>query len=123
MRKENEQRYSFHQLSDLSHRAANFLASCGFREGDRVLIMLPRVPQWWIAMLGLVRMGAVPVPATLLLTKRDVEYRVETAGIRAVITNAEGAPKVSGFEGIRVFVDTSASSADHWPHWRQRRNT
>ncbi|HEY5913405.1 MAG TPA: AMP-binding protein [Verrucomicrobiae bacterium] len=111
LRGENEQRYSFHELSDLSHRAANFLASCGFREGDPVLIMLPRVPPWWIAMLGLVRMGAVPVPATLLLTKRDVEYRVETAGIRGVITNAEGAPKVSGFEGIRVFVNTSAPSA------------
>jgi acetyl-CoA synthetase/medium-chain acyl-CoA synthetase len=64
--------------------------------------MLPRVPNWWLAMLGLIRLGAVPVPATLLLTSRDVAYRLDTARISAVITNEEGASKLSGFTGIQI---------------------
>ncbi len=104
----SEWKFSFRELSELSCRAAAFLRACGIGKGDRVLIMLPRVHQWWIGMLALVRLGAVPVPATLLLTARDVSYRLETAQVHAVITNADGVPKVSGFEGPAVFVETGA---------------
>lgn len=99
-----EQRFSFRQLAQLSCQAANLLRSSGVQRGDRVLVMLPRVPQWWIAMLGLVRLGAVPVPATLLLTARDVAYRLESARISAAITNQDGVAKVDGFEGVRFLV-------------------
>jgi acetyl-CoA synthetase/medium-chain acyl-CoA synthetase len=71
--------------------------------------MLPRVPQWWVAMLGLIRLGAVPVPATLLLTPREVAYRLKMAAIQAVITNAEGIPKVDDFDGIRMAVADKSS--------------
>jgi len=104
-----EQKFTFQQLSGLSAQAANVFRSAGVRRGDRVLIMLPRVPQWWIAMLGLIRLGAVPVPGTLLLTPRDVAYRLETARIHAVITNAEGIAKVDGFDGIRLAVGDAPS--------------
>jgi acetyl-CoA synthetase/medium-chain acyl-CoA synthetase len=71
-------------------------------------------------MLGLIRLGAVPVPATLLLTPREVAYRLKMAGIQAVITNGEGIPKIGNFDGIRVAVtDTSPgarrSSTAVWP--------
>src|SRR5262249_40594503 len=103
-------------------RAANFFRSSGIARGDRVLLMLPRVPQWWVAMLGLVRLGAVPVPATLLLTARDVAYRLKTASIQAVITNGEGIPKIGDFDGIRVAVADSTgpdSLPVSWPAgWR-----
>ena len=99
-----EQKFSFRQLAALSCQAADFLRSSGVRRGDRVLVMLPRVPQWWIAMLGLIRLGAVPVPATLLLTARDVAYRLGSARISAVITNPDGVAKVGGFEGTRLLV-------------------
>ncbi len=97
-----EERFTFRQLAALSCQAAGFLRACGVRPGDRVLIMLPRVPQWWVAMLGLIRLGAVPVPATLLLTQRDIAYRVKNAEISAVITNQDGIAKVEGFGGIRL---------------------
>lgn len=99
-----EQRFSFNQLSALSRQAAHFLVESGVRRGDRVLLLLPRVPQWWIAMLGLIRLGAVPVPGTLLLTERDIAYRIEAAEIRAVITNREGVRKLGGFGGLRFLV-------------------
>lgn len=99
-----EQRFTFRELQRLSCQAANFLRRSGVRRGDRVLLMLPRVSAWWIAMLGLIRAGAVPVPATLLLTARDLRYRLETAQVNAVITNADGVGKVDGFDGLRFGV-------------------
>jgi acyl-coenzyme A synthetase/AMP-(fatty) acid ligase len=104
-----EQKFTFRQLADASARAANVFHSAGVRRGDRVLVMLPRVPQWWIAMLGLIRLGAVPVPATLLLTPRDVAYRLQAARIRAVITNPEGTAKVDGFDGVKLVVGVTPS--------------
>ncbi len=98
------QKFSFRELSRLSCRAANFFRQTGLKPRDRVLVLLPRIPQWWIAMLGLIRLGAVPVPATLLLTSRDVAFRLETAKIRAVITSEDGLRKAEGFEGIRIVV-------------------
>jgi acyl-coenzyme A synthetase/AMP-(fatty) acid ligase len=97
-----EQKFTFSQISNLSVRAANVFQTAGVRRGDRVLVMLPRISQWWIAMLGLIRLGAVPVPGTLLLTPRDVAYRLDAARIRAVVTNPEGIAKVDGFDGIRL---------------------
>ena len=77
-----EQKFTFQELSRLSAQAANVFRANGVRRGDRVLVMLPRVWQWWAAMLGLTRLGAVPIPATLQLMPRDVAYRLETARIR-----------------------------------------
>ena len=111
-----ELKLTFRQIAGLSRQAANFFGSCGIARGDRVLLMLPRVPQWWVAMLGLTRLGAVPVPATLLLTARDVAYRLKMADVHAVITNGEGIPKVGDFDGIRVAVaDTLPASGRSLP--------
>ena len=99
-----EHKFSFRELATLSCQAGDLLRASGICRGDRVLIMLSRVPQWWIAMLGLIRVGAVPVPATLLLTARDVAYRLGRAGISATITDQEGVAKVGGFEGVRLLV-------------------
>jgi len=106
-----EQKFSFKELSALSCQAAGLLRASGIRRGDRVLLMLPRIPQWWIAMLGLIRVGAVPVPGTLLLTARDVAYRLGSARISAVITSHDGMAKVGGFEGTRLLV------GDERPGW------
>jgi acetyl-CoA synthetase/medium-chain acyl-CoA synthetase len=97
-----EKKLTFRELSRLSSQAANVFRAHGVRRGDRVLIMLPRIWQWWVAMLGLVRLGAVPVPATSQLTPRDVAYRLEIARIRAVLTDADGMVKFDGFDGLRL---------------------
>ena len=99
-----ERKFTFRELAAFSARTAAYLRAQGVGRGDRVLLMLPRIPQWWISMLALVRLGAVPVPATLLLTAREVAYRVTNAGVRAVITTPEGVEKAAGFTGIRLLV-------------------
>ena len=106
-----ELKYTFQDLSTLSRKAANFFRACGIGRGDRVLLVMHRVPQWWLAMLGLIRLGAVPVPATPLLTARDLQYRIAAAAIAAVITDAEGATRLTDFGGRRIGV---GHAADGW---------
>ena len=103
-----ERKFSFAEIASLSAQAANFLRDCGVNRGDRVLVMLPRLPQWWIAILGLIRLGAVPVPATLLLSPREVQYRVATARGSAVITTGDGVAKVGPYAGRRLIVEGAA---------------
>lgn len=109
--RKSELRFTFAELSDLSRRAARALESSGIRPGDPVILMLPRVPEWWIAMLGLIRFGAVPVPCTPQLTAGDLTYRIEAGGIGAVITDAAGAAKLPGFKGIQWIV---GAEQDGW---------
>ena len=104
----HEEKYTFGELAALGGQAANFFKTCGIRRGDRVLVILHRVPQWWFSMLGLIRLGAVPVPGTPLLTPRDLAYRIESASVSAVITDAGGAEKMPGFQGIRIVVGGDA---------------
>jgi acetyl-CoA synthetase/medium-chain acyl-CoA synthetase len=107
---QTDEKLSFRELAALSCQVANFLKATGVKRGDRVLLMLPRTSDWWLVMLGLIRLGAVPVPATLLLTDRDVSYRLHSARIHAVITSPEGLPKVGGFDGLRFLTGGSSPS-------------
>ena len=99
-----EQKFSFKELANEGRRAAHFFQTIGLQRGNSVLVVLPRVPQWWIAILGLVRLGAVPIPSTPMLTSADLRYRVKTAEVHAIITDADGAAKMEDFEGIRLVV-------------------
>jgi acyl-coenzyme A synthetase/AMP-(fatty) acid ligase len=120
-------RYSFADLAASSNRAANFLASLGVRKGDPVFVMLPRVPEWYDVALGCIKLGAVPMPGTTLLTDRDIAYRLERAGARVAVTDPEGSDKVDvaakrvGVDLTRVLVrsrDAGSGSID-WASWKE----
>ena len=81
-------------LARESRRAARAFADAGIGKGDRVFIMLPRVPAWYTAMLGAIRIGAVVMPAPNMLTPRDIGYRIGTSGAVAAITDASGAERL-----------------------------
>ena len=93
------QQHTFWDLKVQSNRFANVLRGLGVEKGDRVLVMLPRVPQWYVVLLGLIKIGAVPMPTTTLCTPRDVEYRVNQAEANLAITDAENAPKLEEAAG------------------------
>lgn len=99
-----ERKISFKGMAGSFHRAANFFRTCGIHPGDKILVMMPRIPEWWIAMLGLVRLGAVPIPCTTLLTAKDIDYRAETAQAKALITDADGAAKLPADTGIKNLI-------------------
>jgi acetyl-CoA synthetase/medium-chain acyl-CoA synthetase len=90
----NERRLTFRDFTIRSNQVGNALRSMGIRAGDRILIMLPRLPEWWEAVLAIMKIGAISMPGTMLLTPKDVAYRIQSAEAAAVITDAEGAQKV-----------------------------
>jgi len=93
-----ERRITFAQFAERSSRAANAFAELGIKKGDRVLVMLPRIPEWWESVLGLMKIGAIPIPCTTLLTPKDIQFRAGVAEVAALITDAEGSHK---FEQVR----------------------
>ncbi|HET6485794.1 MAG TPA: AMP-binding protein [Spirochaetia bacterium] len=78
-------RFSFAQVAEMSIRAATFFLSIGIRRGDPVMLVLKRRYEYWFCLLGLHRIGAVAIPATHLLTRKDIVYRNNAAAVRAVI--------------------------------------
>ena len=85
----DERRYTFADIKRLSDKTANYFLSLGIKKGDMVLTILKRHYQFWYVSVALHKIGAVMVPATFMLTKGDVEYRVRSASIKAVICTAE----------------------------------
>jgi acetyl-CoA synthetase len=88
------QRQTAVELVGESRRCARALTALGIGKGDPLLIMLPRVPEWYTAVLGAIRIGAVPMPAPNIVTARDVAYRIDRGQAVAVITDAAGIAKV-----------------------------
>ena len=78
-------RYTFGELWEESNRAANWFVSLGIAKGDKVMVVLRRHLEFWPILMALHKIGAVAVPATHLLTEKDVIYRVNAAGIRMIV--------------------------------------
>ncbi len=85
-----ERRFTFKDMKKLSNQCANYFKSLGIKRGDRVMLVLKRHYQFWFAMLGLNKLGAVGIPATNQLQEHDFEYRFQSAGISAIICTADG---------------------------------
>ncbi len=84
-----EARYTFWDFSEQSRRFANVLRSLGVRGGDPVLIMLPRIPEWQIVFLGVIRIGALAIPCTAQLRAKDIVYRANHSEAKVIVTAAE----------------------------------
>ena len=91
---DNAQKHTFWDLKVQSNQFANLLKGLGVAKGERVFMMAPRVPEWYIAVLGMMKLGVVPMPATTLCTPHDIEYRLNRAEASVVITDLENASKV-----------------------------
>ena len=94
-----ELRFTFDDLRRRSNQVANFLRNHGVRRGDPVLIMLPNQVELWEAMLAGIKLGAVIIPSTMLLTPADLEDRVQRGHIKHVIAAASEAPKFEQIGG------------------------
>lgn len=86
----SERRFTYADLRDYSNKTANMLASKGVQKGDMVMVVLKRHYQFWFTILALHKLGAVIIPATFMLAKHDVEYRANSAGVKAIICTADG---------------------------------
>ena len=85
-----ERRFTFRDMKKESARAANYFKSIGIQRGDRVMLVLKRHYQFWFAILGLHKLGAVVIPATNQLQTKDFAYRFDAADVRAILCTADG---------------------------------
>lgn len=87
---QGEQRtFTFKEISELSNQAANMLWAEGIRKGDKVMVILKRHYEFWITIIALHKIGAVGIPATHLLTKKDIEYRNNAADVKMIIATKD----------------------------------
>lgn len=115
-----EERYTFAQVSELSRRAGSALRAAGLKQGDRCMVMLPRLPQWHVAMVACLRVGVIPVPCIDMLTAKDVRFRAEHSRAAGAITTGANAGKFAGLDlrmrlavgGAPGWVDFDAALAD-----------
>lgn len=89
-----EQRYTFDHFRASSNKFGNLLKQLGLARGDRVMVMLARIPEWQTVMLGVLKIGTVAIPSTTLLRPKDIEYRLNAAEARAIVTDPENAEKI-----------------------------
>ena len=89
---------TFAELSERSNRIANGLRALGVRRGDRLLLMLGNVAPLWEVMLAAMKLGAVTIPASTLLTPADLRDRFERGRVRHVIVGAADTEKFAGLD-------------------------
>ncbi len=82
--------FTFADMKYWSDKTANFLADCGIGRGDRVLVILRRHYQFWFVATALHKLGAVIVPATFMLKEHDLSYRLDEAGVKALVATNVG---------------------------------
>jgi len=96
---ESAEKHTFRDLKVFSDKFANILLQHGATRGEKVFIMLPRVPEWYIAVLGTMKISGVYMPTPTLSTEKDVKYRINSAEAGFVVTCTEFADRVDAVRG------------------------
>ncbi len=103
-----ERRLTFQDMKKESARAANYFKSMGIRRGDRVMLVLKRHYQFWFAILGLHKLGAIAIPATNQLLEKDFTYRFAAGNVKAILCTADG--------NVADAVDEAAAKSPNLAH-------
>jgi len=108
------QRFTFRDVKEASNRAANFFTACGIKKGDTVLMILKQRPEVWFMIVALHKIGAVAIPGSYQLTQKDLEYRLEAAHVRMLVTVSDdeivhtAAACLPKFEQVHTFATVGA---------------
>ncbi|MBU4485024.1 acyl--CoA ligase [bacterium] len=85
---------TFYELMVQSNKVANLFLELGFKKGDKVLVISDSVAEWYYCVLGMLKLGIIPMPGTTLLTPHDIEYRLNRSEGVGIITNMNHADSV-----------------------------
>lgn len=102
---------TFAELKEQSARFANYLSTCGIGKGDRVAGLLPRSPELLIVIAGALRAGAVYQPLFTAFGSGAIEYRLERAGTRLVVTDPANYPKMTEVNNAPPVICVNASES------------
>ncbi|NWV23660.1 ACSM4 synthetase, partial [Origma solitaria] len=119
-----EVKWSFGELGVLSRKAANVLGQeCGLRRGDRLVLVLPRVPEWWLLKVACVRAGIVVIPGTSQLSAKDILYRLQASKATCIVTTDALAPAVDAVApqcpSLKTKLVVSRSSREGWLNFNE----
>jgi acetyl-CoA synthetase/medium-chain acyl-CoA synthetase len=89
-----ERRLGYADVARAANRFAHLLRSLGVAPGEPLVVMLPKVPEWQIALVGALQAGCLVIPSSTILRPKDIEYRVAHSGSVALVTTAEQAAAV-----------------------------
>lgn len=107
--KGEERRFTFEDIRKESNKVASYLLSLGISKGDFVMLILKRRYQFWLTMLALHKIGAVAIPASFQLTKKDIVYRIKNANVKAIIAC-----------GDKEILHNINEAHDEWPALKHR---
>jgi acyl-coenzyme A synthetase/AMP-(fatty) acid ligase len=88
-------KFTFLEMKHLTNRFGNALKNLGFKKGDRFLIRLPNLPEFQISFLGGTKIGAVPIPSSVMFRAHEIEYRINDSNSKAVITTQKYVEEVN----------------------------
>ena len=103
-----ERRLTFGDFSRLSNRFANVARDMGVSRGDRVMVLLGKVPEWHAILTGLLKLGAIAIPCAPQLRAGDLKFRAEHSGSVAMISGPEGIGEVEKMRSDAPDLDTSS---------------
>lgn len=89
-----EKYFTFRHFMNMSNQVANMMFKQNIQKGDRVMILLPRVPEWWTFALAAIKIGAVFCPSPVILTPHDLKYRINQGKFKMIVTNTENVWKI-----------------------------
>ena len=86
---------SYKELNENSSKFANALKNLGIEKNDKVLVILPRIPEWYYCILGCSKVGAVAIPCTKMLKAKDIEYRAKKSNAKVIISTSESSSEIN----------------------------
>ncbi|XP_062036017.1 acyl-coenzyme A synthetase ACSM2B, mitochondrial-like isoform X1 [Lepus europaeus] len=115
--------WNFQDLSKISQQAANVLSgTCSLQRGDRVVVVLPHVPEWWLVTLGCMRAGLVFMPGTIQMKSADILHRLQASEARAIVAGEEVAHEVDtvapNCPSLRIKLLVSEKSRSGWLNFK-----
>ncbi|XP_014398435.1 PREDICTED: acyl-coenzyme A synthetase ACSM1, mitochondrial [Myotis brandtii] len=110
----DEVKWSFRELTDFTCRAANvFTQTCGLQQGDRLALILPRLPEWWLVAMGCIRTGIIFMPGTTQMKAKDILYRLKESNAQSIVTTDALAPEVDSVASECPALKTKLLVSDH----------
>ncbi|XP_061456369.1 acyl-coenzyme A synthetase ACSM5, mitochondrial-like isoform X1 [Rhineura floridana] len=118
-----EVKWTFEELGVLSRKAANVLLDpCSLQRGNRILVVLPKIPEWWLLNVACMRTGIVIIPGTPQLTAKDISYRLHASKAKCIVVSDALAPAVDSVVPECKFLKTkllvSDSGRDGWLNFK-----
>lgn len=120
-----ERRFTFRDMYYYSNKTANYLMYLGIKKGDRVMVVVKRHYQFWFIMIALHKIGAIAVPASYLLTRKDFEYRFRAGHINGILATSDGevAEEISkaakNYDGLKCKVLVGGGTRKGWSSYNR----